>query len=328
MPGRGGPGAGVGERAADLLSALNISESGHLEHMPGHLYLRIGRFADAVVANERAHAADALYSRSGLSPYGPCHNLYFGVYAASMAGMRSKAYKMSSEMREIYRSDPNHGDAPATEMGWNAPLTARVRFGDWEEILADNDTVPSPGSRPYAVLLRHYSTGIARLHRGSKSAAIAELDALRALVPRVSASFASLARVANLTLTAAVALSSSSSSSAVKALRAVSLLREAADEQMSWHYNEPPSWHIPMTQCLGLAQLKASLFDDAVSTFETDLSIYPENAYGLTGLKLALEARGAAGDDARAKDAQRRLTQAWASADVPLPKSSCTALDL
>ena len=77
QPGRGGPGAGEGERAADLLSALDIAESGHLEHMPGHLYLRIGRFADAVVANERAHAADALYLKTGLSPYGPCHNLYF-----------------------------------------------------------------------------------------------------------------------------------------------------------------------------------------------------------------------------------------------------------
>ena len=55
---------------------------------PGHLYLRIGRYADAVEANRLAASADQLYTDEGLSPYGPCHNIYFGVYAACMAGMK------------------------------------------------------------------------------------------------------------------------------------------------------------------------------------------------------------------------------------------------
>lgn len=35
VPGRGGEGAGWGEDAADLVAALNLTGSGHLEHMPG-----------------------------------------------------------------------------------------------------------------------------------------------------------------------------------------------------------------------------------------------------------------------------------------------------
>ena len=35
VPGRGGPGAGWGESAADLIATLNLTGSGHLEHMPG-----------------------------------------------------------------------------------------------------------------------------------------------------------------------------------------------------------------------------------------------------------------------------------------------------
>ena len=235
-----------------------------------------------------------------------------------MAGMRSKAYAMSAEMRAIYGSDPRRPDAPGAEMGWNAALTARVRFGDWDEILADAAMVPSPESRPYAVVLRHYSTGLALLHRGSQAGAEAELRALRELAPRVSSSYVALTRVANLTLSAAVALRNAS------VRTAVAMLQAASDEQMSWHYDEPPRWHFPVTQCLGWAQLKAGSFVAAQTTFLLDLKVYPQNGFGLAGLKAAALA---AGDDERAREAEEQLDEAWTAADVPQPRTSCAALD-
>jgi hypothetical protein len=74
VPGHGGKGAGLGEAAADAMRALNVTGSGHLEHMPGHLYLRVGRYYDAAIANVRARAADVFYTEQHLQPYGPCHN--------------------------------------------------------------------------------------------------------------------------------------------------------------------------------------------------------------------------------------------------------------
>ncbi len=35
--------------------------AGHLVHMPAHIYLRLGRYHDATIANERAMQADAAY---------------------------------------------------------------------------------------------------------------------------------------------------------------------------------------------------------------------------------------------------------------------------
>ena len=61
-------------QSADRLLSLNVTGSGHLEHMPGHLYLRVGRYADAALANVRARTADVFYTRNELQPYGPCHN--------------------------------------------------------------------------------------------------------------------------------------------------------------------------------------------------------------------------------------------------------------
>ena len=72
-PGFHGPGihAGRGDAAATTLAALNLTGSGHLEHMPGHLFLRVGKYAQAVESNKMAHLADDLYVTNSMSPYGP-----------------------------------------------------------------------------------------------------------------------------------------------------------------------------------------------------------------------------------------------------------------
>ena len=48
------------EAAADRLGDL-VPVAGHLVHMPSHIYLRLGRYHDAVITNQRAAAADEDY---------------------------------------------------------------------------------------------------------------------------------------------------------------------------------------------------------------------------------------------------------------------------
>ena len=43
------------EASADRLGSL-MPAAGHIVHMPAHIYLRVGRYADAAEANERAIA--------------------------------------------------------------------------------------------------------------------------------------------------------------------------------------------------------------------------------------------------------------------------------
>jgi tetratricopeptide (TPR) repeat protein len=51
---------GRAERSADRLGSL-MPAAGHMVHMPAHIYLRVGRYADAAEANVRALAADEDY---------------------------------------------------------------------------------------------------------------------------------------------------------------------------------------------------------------------------------------------------------------------------
>ena len=48
------------ESYADRLGAL-VPGAGHLVHMPSHIYIRIGRYHDASMANIKAGAADDAY---------------------------------------------------------------------------------------------------------------------------------------------------------------------------------------------------------------------------------------------------------------------------
>ncbi|HKL51307.1 MAG TPA: hypothetical protein VJ908_09070, partial [Wenzhouxiangellaceae bacterium] len=80
-----------GVAAADRLRTL-IPGSGHLVHMPAHIYARVGRYHDAVIANQKAIEADNVYlaaCRPGPNVY-PLgyvpHNHHFLWFAATMGG--------------------------------------------------------------------------------------------------------------------------------------------------------------------------------------------------------------------------------------------------
>jgi hypothetical protein len=50
-------------QAADNLRDL-VTAAGHLVHMPSHIYIRVGRYQDAVIANQKAIVADQQYLAS------------------------------------------------------------------------------------------------------------------------------------------------------------------------------------------------------------------------------------------------------------------------
>lgn len=163
----------------------------HLQHMPSHTYLRIGRYHDAVVSNTIAHRSDEKYlNRSSThTPYGPGHDIAFLIHAAQYSGERDIAYRYSNILHNHYRKYPTTPDGPGLEQGWNIWRTVQLRFGDLRSMLDDNDDIDiddnvdnfikddnsksikrvvGPGiintsGWPYADVLGHYSKGVATL---------------------------------------------------------------------------------------------------------------------------------------------------------------------
>ncbi len=79
------------ERLAKLMPG-----AGHIVHMPAHIYLRMGRYADAIDSNIHAVHVDERYiadrQPQGVYPlaYYP-HNYHFLAFAAAMAGHSQQA---------------------------------------------------------------------------------------------------------------------------------------------------------------------------------------------------------------------------------------------
>ena len=82
--------AAKAEPAADRLADL-VPGSGHLVHMPSHIYFRVGRYQDSALANIRAAEVDEAYiaqcNAQGFYPalYYP-HNIHFLWASATMQG--------------------------------------------------------------------------------------------------------------------------------------------------------------------------------------------------------------------------------------------------
>jgi tetratricopeptide (TPR) repeat protein len=93
-----------GERHADMLGEL-MPGAGHLVHMPSHIYMRVGRFADSYEANRRAVEADEDYitqcRSQGIYPlnYYP-HNIHFMAWSAMLQGHPKRALEAARKIVE------------------------------------------------------------------------------------------------------------------------------------------------------------------------------------------------------------------------------------
>jgi tetratricopeptide (TPR) repeat protein len=315
-----GPEPERGAAAADRLGPL-MPGAGHLVHMPSHIYYRVGRYADAVTANERAVAADRAYfavstpSEAYRMGYYP-HNLDFIWIAASMEGRSADTVRAA---RELAAASPAEMARQMSdmEMGPAAPLFALARFGRWEEIL--REPAPDP-ALPYVTGAWRYARGLAFAATGRPEQARAELAELNKIALTVSpdrtiGSFfktADMLRLASEVLAGEIAARSGDTATAVRHLSA------AVQMQDGHWFTEPPPWYFPVRQSLGAALLQGGRAAEAEDVYREDLLRNPNNGWSLFGLAQALRAQD---KDAEASIVELRWERAWSRADVPLRAS-------
>ena len=115
--------------------------AGHIVHMPAHVYLRVGRYQEAVRANIAAVEADHRYlaageAKAGFYPlfYAP-HNLHFLWATYLLSGQREKALRASRALVE--RVGVEDARANVALQGFlPAVVLTHARFADWEAVLA------------------------------------------------------------------------------------------------------------------------------------------------------------------------------------------------
>jgi tetratricopeptide (TPR) repeat protein len=288
--------------------------AGHLEHMPAHIMQRVGRYADAADANRRGAAADLAYFDKTKPPdyYAMYtgHNYQFLAFSTAMEGRKAETLDAARKSRAIV---PDGVALAMPGIDWYLAelYTAMVRFGLWDEMLAE------PPPNPQLTALNagyHYGRAISLAARGRVEEAKAEEDALENIAGAVGADdTAGLNAAKDVYAVAIVVVRARIAAAQNKPDNAIALLTDAAAKEDTLAYDEPSDWFFPVRHMLGAALLQAGKLQEAEATYREDLRRHPENGWALYGLA---ESLGGQQKDAEAQEAKRRFQTAWKNADV------------
>ncbi len=293
--------------------------AGHLVHMPAHVYQRVGRYADASSANRGAIASDRRYIEAatprGYYPMYLAHNEGFLAFSSSMQGRRDESLAAARASATTMPRDLVCG-MPGFDFFLGMPFLVMVRFGMWDEILAE----PAPEER-YTILraFYHHARGMAYASTGKLREAEAELAAIRTIGAGLPEDL--LAGLSPARDIVALAGKMVEARIAEKRRRpeAVHLYEEAVALEDGLAYAEPADWFYPVRHYLGALLLDRRRPRDAEAVFRADLERNPENGWALFGLARALRADRRADE---AAEVEARFRRAFEGADVTLERSA------
>jgi tetratricopeptide (TPR) repeat protein len=309
--------------AADRLRELQPGLA-HNVHMPSHIDIRTGRWQKAIDTNEKAVRADQRYRKIAGPPKDflnvyVAHNRHMLAFAAMMAGQRDLALKHIRAM--IAGLPPEFMKAAALQAEfWGAmPMEVMVRFGMWDQVLAEPDNYPDymPGTRAF----HHAARAIAYAAKGETENARKEqaIFAQKAkLVPKEevfsNSPTESILAVATHMVEGEILVREN------KLDAGIAELREAIKLEDALHYDEPPGWMIPVRHSLGAALMQNGRYAEAEQVYREDLKRLPGNGWSLYGLASSLRAQNKNTEEAAATNA--KFKKLWARADTKIT-SSC-----
>ena len=310
--------------SADRLRHL-VPGAGHLVHMPAHIYIRVGRYHDAVVSNLEATSADEKYiTQCNVQGFYPLayysHNWHF-VWAGSMIeGNRARALEGASQTHHVLHGAPT--DDPAFGVVLQhmilAPVFANMRFAQWDAI----EALPQPDAKQiYPVAIWHAARGMARAARGDLAGADTELAETKRILadPELAKMHVSTLNTADRMVSIAAGMLAGDIAARRKNYpAAIEALQGALSVEDSLAYDEPEDWQYPVRLLLGAVLLDAGRAVAAEAAYRGDLQKHRENGWALFGLEKALRAqnKGAAADEVH-----QRFVTAWKYADVTLTAS-------
>jgi tetratricopeptide (TPR) repeat protein len=306
--------------AADRLTEI-VPGSGHLVHMPSHIYIRVGRYADAAQSNINAIQVDRAYLAKAPPPgmyaayYG--HNLHFLAFAAMMSGNYEQAIQAARDLEAEMPESAVREFAGLIEGIMPATFHVLIRFGKWEQILEEPEY---PEWRLVSRAVRRYARSIANSALGRTEEARVELEAFEeamAAVPEDWWIFNN--RVDQVLPIARAMINGELLFREGRREEAYAILREGVAAEDALVYDEPPGWMLPVRHALGALLMADERYAEAEAVYREDLRRNRDNGWSLTGLRLALQKQERGTE---AEELTMRLARAFNDADTR-PSSSC-----
>ncbi len=311
--------------SAALLDTL-VRGSGHLVHMPSHIYINTGDYHLGSLSNLRAVEVDSIYTTAchaqGAYPlaYYP-HNYHFLAATATLEGNSKLAWMAAKKLQQHTATEimgqPEWG---TLQHYYTIPYYVGVKFAMWDTLLSISPITDTNLVYPRAI--EHYARGMAYLGKKDIANAQKEAGKLKVLAADTTLQHltiwaintsADLVQIAYKVLTAEIAASQNQPDAAI------SLLKEAVAIEDNLNYNEPPDWFFSVRHHLGAVLLQAGKYQEAEKVYLRDLQTWRKNGWALIGLYNAL-LQQKKNEDAR--NTYASFETAWQYADVKIESSS------
>ena len=328
-------------RASDQLRQL-VPDSGHLCHMPSHIDIRCGHYYEAIVANDRAIAADRVYVENegalNCQALSRIHNLHLKIYAAMFLGQFYVALDAAEKLIESAPEELLRIENPAMADWAEGYIAVKahvyIRFGRWQEII-DHPLPDDSDLYSMTTATWRYAKAIAHAVRNELAEAQCEQKKFHDAMKRVpetrylfNNSCQDVLKIADQMLTGEMEYRRRNYDAAFSHLRRAVYL----DDNLK--YDEPWGWMQPTRHALGALLLEQGRIEEARQVYMDDLGLsdtlvstsqHIENLWSLHGLIECLERLG---KTRQVQQFRPRLNLAMARADVEINASCACRLEI
>ena len=332
-------------QSAALLASL-APGSGHMVHMPGHIYYRVGDYAQAEHWFAASTSVEERYQReqqvSVDNDWNYVHNLMYSIANLMEEGKMQQATALSAKLSHargefgptLYTQSPRDGMSRLDPL-----LPVALRTGDWNAVLRMvKDGKPDAKLENLAFLagqMKEFAAGMQAAEAGDMAAAQAASQTLDADLWRISQRVHDEPAPKKPALTApamAVVMPDAKAGPLLSNLSVMSLeLRatilvaekhlpeaktlfdQAAHEEKKLGYAEPPRYVRPVGETEGATLLRAGDPAGAHTAYTAALKDRPNSGFSLYGMA---EASEAAGNTAVARQEYTRFLAAWRDSDA------------
>ena len=321
---------------ADALTRL-APGSGHMIHMPGHIYYRVGQYDRARDSFLASKKFEEEYMRreklSTVDDWNYPHNLSYLIASDAESGRVKEAFEMAALLDGL-PANPFIGKgiaAHAMTVG-GAAVRLKIRLGDYQAAvdrpinLGFEEADAGESATAFRDGMLAYARGMAALAKNNQAEAERESDALAAIEWRLHSEKTDAEktrkddednpkRALMILEIYSLDLRGNLRAAGKHFDEAIDLLKRAADKEEIAGYAEPPQYARPELEALGYVYIRAGKFDEARDAFQRELKFRPSSGHELYGIAQAYEVEGKRVEAARAYG---EFLKAWKNADPDL----------
>jgi tetratricopeptide (TPR) repeat protein len=342
------------EHSAEILGSLSPA-SGHMVHMPGHIFYRMGDYARAEQAFSASTQVDEAYMRdqhvAADDDWNYVHNLMYAIANVMEEGKLKQANLLSEKIPGA------RGELEATlYIGWprdsmsrlNPELPVALRTADWAQVLKLLEKAAPPDSQPNLQFLTRqlgeYARGMQAVEANDPAKAQQASARFDAELWRMTQQLkdnpdskpkpsknsndplklqimpdAMIQPLLSTLSIMSLELRGSCATLDKKTDEAKKLFAEAAKEEKDMGYREPPYYVRPVGETEAAALMSVGDWAGSKAAYERALVERPRSGLPLYGIALTSEKSG---DLAGASKAYSDFLTAWKDADPDLAQLS------